>query len=150
MIGRGALILRWSRIVKFCGAVSSENAGISNLKTGENPVGRKSKVSRATVIVPGLVGPKPRRISVGDGHQVNIPELVVVVSSSRRTSESGFMVYPSNQLGNKLGVKVTPRGDDSRAGADKKSWLTYATANRTANQHRCSSRVDSDLRENLR
>ena len=74
--------MRRSRIVKFCGAVSSENAGISNLKTGENPVGRKSKVSRATVIVPGLVGPKPRRISVGDGHQVNIPEQVVVVNSS--------------------------------------------------------------------
>ena len=85
--------MRRSRIVKFCGAVSSENAGISNLKTGENPVGRKSKVSRATVIVPGLVGPKPRRISVGDGHQVNIPEQVVVVSSSRGTSRSGFLVY---------------------------------------------------------
>ena len=78
--------MRRSQIVKSGGAVSSENAGISNLKTGENPVGRKSKVSRATVIVPGLVGPKPRRISVGDGQQVNIPELVVVVSSSRRTS----------------------------------------------------------------
>lgn len=73
--------------------VSSENAGISNHKTGENPVGRKSKVSRATVIVPGLVGPKPRRISVGDGHQVNIPEQVVVVSSSRGTSRSGLLVY---------------------------------------------------------
>ena len=85
--------MRRSQIVKSGGAVSSENAGISNLKTGENPVGRKSKVSRATVIVPGLVGPKPRRISVGDGHQVNIPEQVVVVSSSRRTSRSGFMVY---------------------------------------------------------
>ena len=78
--------MRRSQIVKSGGAVSSENAGISNLKTGENPVGRKSKVSRATVIVPGLVGPKPRRISVGDGYQVNIPALVVVVSSSRRTS----------------------------------------------------------------
>lgn len=77
--GRGALILRRSQIGKSGGAVSSENAGISNHKTGENPVGRKSKVSRATVIVPGLVGPKPRRISVGDGHQVNIPEQVVVV-----------------------------------------------------------------------
>ncbi len=74
--GRGALISRRSGIGKFRGALSSENAGISNLKTGENPVGRKSKVSRATVIVPGLVGPKPRRISVGDGHQVNIPEPV--------------------------------------------------------------------------
>ena len=35
-------------------------------------------------MVPGLVGPKPRRIGVGDGHQVNIPELVVVVRISRR------------------------------------------------------------------
>ena len=90
--------MRRSRIVKFCGAVSSENAGISNLKTGENPVGRKSKVSRATVIVPGLVGPKPRRISVGDGYQVNIPEQVVVVSSSRGTSRSGFLVYIRSRI----------------------------------------------------
>ena len=87
------MISRRSQIVKSGGALSSENAGISNLKTGENPVGRKSKVSRATVIVPGLVGPKPRRISVGDGQQVDIPALVVVVSNSRRTSWSGFMVY---------------------------------------------------------
>ena len=90
--------MRRSQIVKSGGAVSSENAGISNLKTGENPVGRKSKVSRATVIVPGLVGPKPRRISVGDGHQVNIPEQVVVVESSRRTSQSGFMVYIRSRI----------------------------------------------------
>ena len=34
-------------------------------------------------MVPGLVGPKPRRIGVGDGHQVNIPEQVVVVEISR-------------------------------------------------------------------
>lgn len=33
-------------------------------------------------MVPGLVGPKPRRISVGDGHQVNIPEQVEIVNSS--------------------------------------------------------------------
>ena len=90
--------MRRSRIVKFCGAVSSENAGISNLKTCENHVGRKSKVSRATVIVPGLVGPKPRRISVGDGYQVNIPEQVVVVNSSRRTSQSGFLVYIRSRI----------------------------------------------------
>ena len=36
---------------------------MSNHKIGENPVGRKSKVSWTTVIVPGLVGPKPRRIA---------------------------------------------------------------------------------------
>ena len=33
-------------------------------------------------MVPGLVGPKPRRICVGDGQQVNIPVQVVVVNSS--------------------------------------------------------------------
>ena len=48
---------------------------MSNHKAGENPADRKSKVSRATVMIPGLVGPKPRRRSVGDGHQVNIPVL---------------------------------------------------------------------------
>ena len=33
-------------------------------------------------MVPGLVGPKPRRICVGDGQQVNIPVQIVVVNSS--------------------------------------------------------------------
>ena len=49
--------------MKYGGALGSENAGMSNHKIGENPVGRKSKDSWATVIVPGLVGPKPRRIA---------------------------------------------------------------------------------------
>ena len=61
--GRGALILHRSRIARFGGAVSSENAGMSNHKAGENPARRKSKVSWATIIVPGLVGPKPRRVA---------------------------------------------------------------------------------------
>ena len=87
-IGRGALILRRSQIVKSGGAVSSENAGISNHKTGENPVGRKSKVSMATVIIHGLVGPKPRRISVGDGQQVNIPAQVIIVDSSQQMTRA--------------------------------------------------------------
>jgi hypothetical protein len=55
--------LRWSRTVRSGGALSSENAGMSNHKAGENPAHRKSKVSWATVIVPGLVGPKPRRVA---------------------------------------------------------------------------------------
>ena len=59
--GSGAFLSQRSQIVKFGGALGSENAGTSNLKTGENPVGRKSKVSWAMVIIPGLVGPKPRR-----------------------------------------------------------------------------------------
>ena len=36
---------------------------MSNHKTGENPVGRKSKDSWTIVMIPGLVGPKPRRIA---------------------------------------------------------------------------------------
>ena len=36
----------------------------------------------------GLVGPKPRRISVGDGQQVNIPVQVVVVDSSQRMTRA--------------------------------------------------------------
>ncbi len=76
--GRGALISRRSRIVRFCGALSSENAGMSNHKGSENLPHRKSKVSWAMIINPGLVGPKPRRSSVGDGQRVNIPVPVYV------------------------------------------------------------------------
>ena len=35
------------------GEVRSENAGVSNEKTGENPVRRKPKVSRGRVVLPG-------------------------------------------------------------------------------------------------
>ena len=39
------------------GALGSENVGMSSDKTSEKLVRRKPKVSWATVIVPGLVGP---------------------------------------------------------------------------------------------
>ncbi len=55
--------LRWSWTVRSGGALGSENAGMSNNKAGENPAHRKSEVSWATVIVPGLVGPKPRQVA---------------------------------------------------------------------------------------
>lgn len=55
--------LRRSRTVRFGGALGSENVEMSNNKTGENPVRRKSEVSWAMVIIPGLVGPKPRRVA---------------------------------------------------------------------------------------
>ena len=42
------------------GQYTSENVGISNIYRGENPLRRKLKVSRATMIVPGLVDPKFR------------------------------------------------------------------------------------------
>jgi len=56
---------------------------MSNRNEGESPSDRKSKVSWAMVIIPGLVGPKARLKSVVDGHQVNIPELFIY-SKERR------------------------------------------------------------------
>ena len=40
------------------GQRTSKNVGISNIYRGENPLRRISKVSRATIVVPGLVDPK--------------------------------------------------------------------------------------------
>ena len=62
-----------SKIGRSCGAERSETVGMSNHKTGENPVRRIPKVSHATSIDVGLVGPKVRLKSVADGQQVNIP-----------------------------------------------------------------------------
>ena len=58
---------------------------MSNRNEGESPSHRKSEVSWAMVIIPGLVGPKARLKGVVDGHQVNIPELFVY-SKERRIS----------------------------------------------------------------
>ena len=52
LIGRGAYLGRRSKIERTCGALSSENAGVSSDKTGENPVRRKPKVSRGKVRPP--------------------------------------------------------------------------------------------------
>jgi hypothetical protein len=49
------------------GVLGREDADMSNDKTGEIPVRRKPKVSRATIFVPGLVRT--------DGQRVNIPAL---------------------------------------------------------------------------
>ncbi len=59
--------------VSHSGVYGSENAGISNRNWGENPQHRKSKVSWAMTIIPGLVGPKARPKGVVDGHTVNTP-----------------------------------------------------------------------------
>ena len=48
---------RRSGTVTSRGAVVSDYAGMSNDKTGENPVRRKPKVSWGREIRPGLVGP---------------------------------------------------------------------------------------------
>ena len=54
--GRGALSMRRSGMATERGALTSEDADMSNEKTGEIPVRRKPKDSRATFFVPGLVG----------------------------------------------------------------------------------------------
>lgn len=55
---------------------TSENAHMSKLNKCENHLHRKTKVSHATTIDVGLVGPKTRSKDVADGHLVNIPEPV--------------------------------------------------------------------------
>ena len=49
-------IQRRRRTVRYSGAYGKANVGISNDKGGEMPPRRKTKVSRATLIVPGSVG----------------------------------------------------------------------------------------------
>jgi hypothetical protein len=42
--------------VRMAGAYRKENVGISNDNAGEKPAHRKTKVSWAMLIIPGLVG----------------------------------------------------------------------------------------------
>ena len=51
-------VQRRSCNVSYGGADRRENVGMSSKKAGENPAHRKSKVSWATQIDPGLVDPK--------------------------------------------------------------------------------------------
>ena len=53
------------RLARATGVVRSKNVGISNNTEGENPSRRKSKGSRATIVVPGLAGPKSQPQGVG-------------------------------------------------------------------------------------
>jgi len=106
------------------GADRSENVGISSITAGENPARRKPKVSWATQIVPGWVGPKPRPKGVGDGQQVNIP--------------ARWRDYPSDDAGSDSAgslVMCLPQGADwsARTGQCRKrigreKSLGYVTA----------------------
>ena len=62
--------------MRLGGAYRSENAGTSSEIEVKNLNADLPEVSWATVFVPGLVGPKLRLKSVGDGQQVNIPVLL--------------------------------------------------------------------------
>ena len=58
------------------GVHRSENVGMSNRNVRESRTHRKSKVSWAMVIIPGLGDPKARPKGVVDGQLVNIPALL--------------------------------------------------------------------------
>ena len=66
MVGKRCMLLRRMGGSRS-GAHASDYAGMSNEKDGGNPSHRKSKVSQATVIGLGLVGPKARQKCVADG-----------------------------------------------------------------------------------
>ena len=55
------------------GVAGSKNVGTSNHNVGEIPTRRKTKVSLATMISQGLVGPKGMTKVAPDGCRVNIP-----------------------------------------------------------------------------
>ena len=55
-IGRGAFHVRRMVYASYPGAHGKANVGISNDKGGEIPPRRKTEVSRAMPISPGLVG----------------------------------------------------------------------------------------------
>ena len=59
--------------MRASGATGSKNVGTSNHNSGESPERRKTKVSLATMISQGLVGPKGMTKVAPDGYRVNIP-----------------------------------------------------------------------------
>ena len=54
--GRGASCLRRRCTVRYAGAATNENVGISNENAGEKPARRKTKVSPAMLVSWGSVG----------------------------------------------------------------------------------------------
>ncbi len=66
VVGERSLLER-SHTVRDGGLERSDDAGISSDKPREKRGRRKPKVSWGRLIRPGLVGPKPRLKSVGDG-----------------------------------------------------------------------------------
>ena len=70
--------------MRASGACGSKNVGTSNRNGAEIAPRRKIKVSLVMTIIQGLVGPKGMEKSVLDGHRVNIPTLLYLVTRRRR------------------------------------------------------------------
>ena len=105
-----------SCFVRNSGAYRSTNVGISSKNWDENSQHRKSKVSWATQIVPGLVDPKVSLClwcRVADGYQVNIPELLWDLDEGRFSKlQARFWLYASN----------LPQGRECKSGAILAIW----------------------------
>ena len=56
MFGRGAFLFGRRSTERTAGRIRSENAGMSSENISEKLMHRKPKVSRATLVDPGLVG----------------------------------------------------------------------------------------------
>jgi hypothetical protein len=91
--GRGASLLQRSQIVRFGGAIRSENVGMSNRKEGESPSRRKSKVSLAMTIIQGLGDPKLNtERCLCDGQTINISSLQFVFNKVTESSILGRLL----------------------------------------------------------
>ena len=86
------------------GAITSENVGMSSVKTCENHAHRKPKVSYATLIDVGLARPKPNPNGVGDGQWVNIPMLLSFCYGKGGTQEGRLSIPIGHGVFPTLGV----------------------------------------------
>jgi hypothetical protein len=78
---------------------------MSSVKVCEKHIHRKPKVSYATLIDVGLVGPKSRPKGVGDGQLVNIP--APPPSLSYWGTQAGRLIVP---IGHGASVRLCRRG----------------------------------------
>ena len=100
----------------------SENVGISSKNVGEKPTRRKPKVSWATKLVPGLVGPKARPKGVVDGQQANIPALPYVFEGGTHFPILSDFRLLSSRGRKKVGL-VNPPTEFKRSAEAGHKWL---------------------------
>src|SRR5437764_354224 len=81
------------------GRSTSEDAGISSEKAGENPARRKPQGSSGRFVLWRLAGPKPKADAVGDGQTVKIPSpdcIVMTEGGTLQQSPSRALVAPGS------------------------------------------------------
>ena len=96
MVGERRALGR-SRSGSLGGRSTSEDAGISSEKTGENPVRRKPQGSPGRFVPRRSAGPKPKAYAVGDGQTVKIPSpdlFVITKGGTLRRTPSRVLDVP--------------------------------------------------------